>query len=135
MDNKLKKKLEEIAAKNNKITGDQLYSVYRNQNNKYTNEKLTEITKKYIVPYVSTNGDKLFSQYEVNVNKKQMNPLEALTIMLSNASLVPSIKPQTLQKPQIPVKPIININVESPVLCSTRIDLNTPEIVVSQVKT
>ncbi|KAG5672653.1 hypothetical protein PVAND_002766 [Polypedilum vanderplanki] len=145
-ESKLKRKFEDIVAKsgNTKITGDQLYLVFKNPSNKYTTEKIIQIAKTYVKPYL-LDGDKLFQQYETNIKKQQMNPFDAMSFMLSNATVVKhTISQHQQQKPQIASKPTnINIDskitirsdtIESPILCSTRMDLNTPEIIVSEIK-
>ena len=148
---KARKKLEEIAVRwNGKVSAEQIATVFKNANNKYTTEKLISIAKQYFRQQI-VDGDKLITQLEVNIKKNQKTPYEALIIMLNNASVCQSpnlhqiLTPtQQIQKPTIPLKPS-NLQVESkisvksdfnsPAICSTRLDIytSTPDIVVSEV--
>lgn len=143
-DIRLKRKLDDVATKlgNPNISGDQLFVVFKNSQKKYTNEKLVQIAKQYVKPCL-LDSDKLFQQFEVTVKKQTSSPIDALAQMLNSATIVSNTKIQS-QKPQVPTKPS-NLNIESklsiksdfiesPALCSTRVDLNTPEIVVSEIK-
>lgn len=147
---KARKKLEEIAVKwNGKVSADQIIHIFKNSNNKYPNEKLLGIAKQYIKNQIS-DGDKLITQFEVNIKRNQKTPYEALVIMLNNATVCQSPtlhqslqQQQQIQKPTIPLKPSnlqveskisVKNDFESPALCSTRVDANnTPDIVVSEV--
>lgn len=131
-----KKKLEEITARfTGKITADQIIALYKNQQPKFTNDKLFKFLQDYIKPHI-LDGDKLVAQYENNTKKLQKTSYEALIIMLNNATVV-----QQQTKPPIAEKPNLNkLSVksegtfESPALSSTRYEPNAPEILVSEVK-
>jgi len=142
---KARKKLEDIAARwNGKVSADQILHVFKNSSNKYSNDKLVNMAKQYLRNQI-VDGDKLITQLEVNVKKNQKTPYEALIIMLNNSTISQSpILQQSapIQKPTIPLKPsklqvetIISkkSDFESPALSSTRIENNTPDIIVSEV--
>jgi hypothetical protein len=140
-DIRIKKKLEDLVARSGttKVSAEQLFFVLKNPANKYSNEKITQIVRQYVKPFL-LDGDRLMQQFELNL-KKQMSTYDAAVLMLNSATVT---KPQqTSQKPQIPTKPVsLHLDsrsslktdtIESPALCSTRLELNTPEIVVSEV--
>ena len=85
---KARKKLEEIAVRwNGKVSAEQIATVFKNANNKYTTEKLISIAKQYFRQQI-VDGDKLITQLEVNIKKNQKTPYEALIIMLNNKYLI-----------------------------------------------
>lgn len=147
---KAKKKLEEVALRwNGRASVDQILHVFKNSQNRYSNEKLLDIAKQYLRNHL-VDGDKLLTQFETNIKKNQKTPYEAFVIMLNNGTVITSSnsnlqqqqKSQQIHKPQIPVKPS-NLQIEStlsnktdfdsPALCSTRLENNAQEIVVSEV--
>lgn len=131
-----KRKLEEIAAKmGNKISADQLFYIFKNNQNKYSHDKLVEFLRNYVKIHI-LDGDKLILQYETNVKKHSKTSHEAFIIMMNNAVILQnSSKPPIAVKPTLDAKLSIKSDFESPALSSTRLENNpTPEIVVSEVK-
>lgn len=132
-----KRKLEEISLKmGNKVSADQLISVFKNQQNKYTLDKLLDFLKKHIKIHI-LDGDKLISQFEVNIKKNGKTSYESFVILMNAATVVQStqhsMKPPIAVKPNLDSKLSIKSDFESPALSSTRLEHNAPEIVVSEV--
>lgn len=131
---KAKRKLQELSQKwNQKISVDQVFAVYKNSE-KYTFERQVNLLKQMMKPYCS-DFDKHCQQFEVDVRKNKKTSHEAFIVFLNNATIgMPSVKPQIPLKPIVDSKMSLKSSIESPVLCSTRVESTLKsEVVVSEV--
>lgn len=142
MDVRAKKKLDEVAARlssnisnqqQSTVTAEEIIRVFKNQQQKYSNEKLFKFLQANIKPHI-LDGDKLCALYETNTKKLQKSPYDALVIMMNSATVLQA-KPPIAEKPNLTKLSVKSEGAfESPALSSTRYEANQPEIVVSEVK-
>jgi hypothetical protein len=66
---KAKKKLEEVSAKmGNKITADTFLKLFKNNQNKYSNEKLFEFLKNHIKVHILDGGNNLIELSHIDLH-------------------------------------------------------------------